>query len=171
MSMNLDFYTKKMIHNAATIRQMVADVSDAQARWQPDPGVWSILEVVNHLYDEEREDFRIRLDIMLHRPDQPLPKWDPEAAVIDRRYNERDITDSLDKFLQERQQSVRWLNGLSSPNMEALYENQNVRMTAGDMFASWFVHDLLHMRQLVTLQWKYTVKELDPFEVDYAGVW
>jgi hypothetical protein len=44
-------------------------------------------------------------------------------------------------------------------------------MTAGDMFASWIVHDILHLRQLVKLQWLSAIRELEPRKVDYAGLW
>ena len=32
-------------------------------------------------------------------------------------------------------------------------------------------HDLLHMRQLVELLWAYTIEELKPQSVEYAGQW
>ena len=169
--MNIEYYAKKMADNANTIRQMTEGIADEQARWKPDPGAWSILEVVNHLYDEEREDFRVRLDVMLHRPQESLPKWDPVGAVRERDYQSRDFGESVDKYMRERGASIEWLTGLVSPNWEAVYENPNFRMSAGDMFASWYVHDLLHMRQIVTLQWKYSVIGLMPHSVDYAGAW
>ena len=169
--MNLDHCSTKMGRSAETIGRMVQDVSDAQAVWKPQPTSWSVLEVVNHLCDEEREDFRIRLDIMLHRADQPLPKFDPEGCVIERRYNERDLNKSLQDFLHERQESIRWLRALESPDWDTVYEAPGLKMTAGDMFASWIVHDILHLRQLVGLQWLYTIRELEPRKVDYAGLW
>jgi len=33
-----------------------------QARSKADPAPWSVLEVVTHLRDEEREGFRVRID-------------------------------------------------------------------------------------------------------------
>ena len=44
------------------IQAVLAGVDAEQARWKPDADSWSILEVVCHLVDEEREDFRTRLD-------------------------------------------------------------------------------------------------------------
>lgn len=37
--------------------------------------------------------------------------------------------------------------------------------------ASWVVHDLLHMRQLVKYHYLFTVAKLEPHMVDYAGAW
>ena len=167
--MNLHRLAGQMERNAETIAQLVRGVSDAQAVWKPTPTSWSILEVVNHLYDEEREDFRVRLDIMLHRPDQPLPQIDPEGAVVERRYNERNLKESLNNFLHERRESITWLHTLKSPDWDAVYEGTKLKMTAGDMFASWIAHDILHLRQLVKLRWLCTIRELEPHNVDYAG--
>ena len=65
--MNLEEFTVQMVNHAAAIRSLAQGISDEQARWKPDPDSWSLLEVINHLYDEERQDFRVRLEIILHR--------------------------------------------------------------------------------------------------------
>jgi hypothetical protein len=43
--------------SAKRIEALASQVSDEQARWKPDSESWSLLEVVNHLYDEEMLDF------------------------------------------------------------------------------------------------------------------
>jgi hypothetical protein len=160
-----------MAANAERIQAMVAGVSQDQARWKPDAESWSILEVVSHLYDEEREDFRVRLDIILHHPERPWPKIDPQGWVTARKYNENDLVQSLQNFLHEREASLSWLRGLAAPDWEAVYETRFGRMRAGDMFAAWVAHDLLHLRQLVELQRAYALELLAPYEADYAGPW
>ena len=79
-------------------------------------GKWSTLEVVCHLYDEEREDFRQRLDIILHRPEAKWPPIDPVGWVSARKYNERDLAQSLAEFLargaRERAQGSRQARAL-----------------------------------------------------------
>ncbi len=169
--MNLDDLTAQMANNAGRIRALVHGVTDEQACWRPSPECWSILEVVNHLYDEEIEDFRTHLDIVLHRPDQPWPSIDPESWVTERQYNQREIGESLRNFLDAREESLVWLRELSFPNWEATYEAPFGQITAGDLLASWVAHDLLQMRQLVELHWAYTTLLLRPHKVDYAGPW
>jgi len=169
--MNLDYFTAQMANNAETIRTLIQAVSDEQARWRPSPDCWSILEVINHLHDEEIEDFRTHLDIVLHHPSQPWPSIDPEGWVIKRQYNQRKIGESLGDFLNARKESLAWLRGLSSPNWEATYDAPFGQTTAGDLFASWVAHDLLQIRQLVELHWAYTTLLVSPHKVDYAGPW
>jgi hypothetical protein len=169
--MNLNHLIQDMANHANAIRSLAQGISDEQARWKPTPDSWSILEVINHLYDEERLDFRARLDIILHYPDQPWSPIDPPGWVIERRYNERDLEQSLSNFMQEREGSLAWLRGLSEPDWQATYKASFGPITAGDMCAAWVAHDLLHLRQLVELHWAHTVRSVKPYGVRYAGEW
>ena len=169
--MDIEHLAAQMAENAVRIRALVRGVSEQQARWKPDPASWSILEVVNHLLDEERQDFRVRLDYTLHRPGEPWLPIDPGGWVSERKYNEKDLEASLDGFLSEREASLAWLRELVAPNWEATHETSFGPIAAGDIFAAWVAHDLLHMRQLVELHWAYMTVELKPHRVDYAGTW
>jgi hypothetical protein len=167
--MDLDHLMTQMANQADMIRSMTQGVSDEQARWKPDTESWSILEVINHLYDEEREDFRAHLDCILHHSDQPWSRIDPQGWVTERRYNQRNLEQSLINFLRERDESLDWLKKLQSPNWQSVYDAPFGRITAGDMLASWVAHDLLHTRQLVELQYAYIVRCVHPHKVGYAG--
>jgi hypothetical protein len=169
--MDIDSLSAQMAEIAARIQALVQHVSDGQARWKPDPSSWSILEVVNHLLDEEREDFRVRLDYTLHCPGEPWPPIDPEGWVTRRRYNEKEPKASLAQFLSERESSLAWLRELSAPGWDTAYEAPFGLISAGDLFAAWVAHDLLHMRQLVQLHWDYTAAQLEPYSTQYAGEW
>jgi hypothetical protein len=169
--MDLNRFIPQMADDAQRLRALAEGVSDEQARWKPDPDSWSILEVVNHLYDEEREDFRVFLDYTLHRPGEHRPKIAPQAWVTERKYNDRDLSESLNGFLAERKSSLEWLKGLTSPDWDATYEAPWGKIRAGDIFSAWVAHDLLHLRQLVRLHWAYTTSQLQPYRVEYAGDW
>ena len=169
--MNREHLIGQMMNNTKTILNLAQGVSADQARWKPDDDSWSILEVINHLYDEEREDFRVRLDIILHHPEQPWPAIDPQGWITERRYNQRNFEESVKDFLTERDKSLFWLQELGSPKWETIYTSPFGQMSAGDMFAAWVGHDLLHIRQLVELHWAYTVRTVKPYRVDYAGDW
>ena len=169
--MNLDHFVKQMAANAETIRQLTVGVSDEQARWKPDAESWSVLEVINHLYDEEQFDFRVRLDHILHKPGIEPPPNDPQRWVTERQYNQRELASSVENFLREREASLAWLRGLDAPDWEAAYEASWGKITAGDMFAAWVAHDLLHLRQLVELHYAWTTRQLAPYSVVYAGEW
>ncbi|RME82989.1 MAG: DinB family protein [Caldilineae bacterium] len=157
--------------NGRRLAALVSAATPEQARWKPDPTSWSLLEVVNHLYDEERSDFRVRLDIILHRPHQEWPAIDPVGWVEQRRYNERELGTSIQAFLAERERSLLWLRGLQRPQWDAVYQAPWGKIRAGDMLAAWVAHDLLHMRQCVELHWAYLTHRMTPYRPDYAGGW
>jgi hypothetical protein len=169
--MNLDYFIDRFSKNREVFAGLVSGVSLEQARWKPSPDKWSILEVVNHLYDEEREDFRQRIELVLVDPMQPWPPIDPRTWVTSRGYNYREVDISLNNFFSEREKSLSWLRGLSEPNWQNSNTGPNGTLTAGDLLASWLAHDFLHIRQLARLHWQYVGAITDPYETAYAGPW
>lgn len=162
---------QRLSETAQAIRSLAEGLSTEQARWKPAPDSWSVLEVINHLYDEEREDFRAHVDHLLHRAGQPWPEIRPQAWVTERGYNQRDLPASLAGFLEQRARSLEWLKGLNSPAWDNFQEFEWGRLTAGDVFVSWAAHDMLHLRQLVELRWGITLQSAAPYDVRYAGEW
>jgi hypothetical protein len=170
--LEVDYAVARFADNAEAIQNLVRGVSDEQARWKPSPEEWSILEVVNHLYDEERLDFRRRLGLLLQDPDQPWPPIDPQGWVTERGYNNRDLAASLADFQREREGSLAWLRGLDTPDWEIYKEHPLAgKFRAGDLLAAWLAHDLLHLRQLTQLHYQYLNHGVAPYASDYAGTW
>jgi len=158
--------------NARVIAAQVSGVSDAQARWRPEPGKWSILEVVTHLADEEVEDFRTRVGSTLSNPESDWPAIDPQGWAVQRRYNEGDLRASLARFLRERAASVSFLEGLTDPDWDRAYEHPSWGpIRAGDLLTAWVAHDHIHVRQLNRLQREYLVASVSAYSPDYAGRW
>lgn len=169
--MRLDILRRELARGAETISSLVAGVSPDEARVRPAPHAWSILEVVAHLHDEEREDFRPRLDLVLHRPDETWARIDPAGWVSARRYNERDLIETLQGFRTERERSLAWLGSLSAPDWSREYRAPFGPITAGDLLASWAAHDLLHTRQLVELRRARLLGQTAGHSTQYAGDW
>jgi hypothetical protein len=167
--MELASIIHQLSRQAQVIRSLATGVSEEQARWRPDPECWSILEVVNHLYDEEREDFRTHVDAILG--DKSWNPIDPQGWVTQRGYNQRQLSLSLENFLAEREKSLAWLRELGSPDWELAFQAPFGPLRAGDVLVSWAAHDLLHLRQLVELHYAYTLLKSSPYSVRYAGEW
>ena len=157
-------------HQGEAILSICAPVSEEQARWKPDPENWSILETLNHLLLEERLDFRNHLGHIFYKgqsiPPEIAPKNEKERSL-----EPRLLAEILLEFKAERETSIAWLNALHEPDWGARISFEWGTLSAGDLLASWLAHDLLHLRQLVSLQYHLTAKENQPFEVDYAGKW
>ena len=170
--MNFEDVLSQMQANARRINALVEGVSPEQARWKPDPETWSILEVLCHLHDEEREDFRVRLELILHPSGAEWPPIDPRGWVSARAYNQGSLEETLQGFTGEREKSLGWLRGLTNPDWDKSESAPwGSTISAGDMLASWAGHDLLHMRQLVELLRASSVQQTSPYRSDYAGEW
>jgi hypothetical protein len=157
-----------LARNAEIVARLAA-CPDEQARWRPAPDKWSVLEVVNHLLDEEREDFRLRLDLLLHDPTREWPPIDPQGWVTQRGYNDCDPAESLAAFLAERRSSLQWLADLRAPDWSTSRIHEAGEIRAGDLLSAWLRHDLLHIRQLINLHAEHERARAQPFRPDYAG--
>jgi DinB superfamily len=170
--LSVSYAVTRLSQSAETIQSLAHHLDKEQAVWKPNAEQWSILEVINHLGDEEKEDFRTRFDLMLNQPSAAWPSIHPSAWVIERSYNTRDPAESLERFLLERDKSITWLKSLSSPNLEQSHVHPSFRtIRAGDLLASWVAHDLLHIRQLTRLHYQWTQAMVKPYTIDYAGDW
>jgi len=169
--MELTNMVQRLEKQAQIVKSLTEGVSAEQATWKPAAESWSILEVINHLADEEREDFRFHVDKFLHEPGFAWKSFNPQAWVTERGYNQRVLAASLEDYLTERQRSLDWLRGLQAPDWEQGQPAPFGVLRAGDMLAAWVAHDLLHIRQLVELHWAYGQLHSQPYDVRYAGDW
>lgn len=153
-------------------RALLEGVAEDELQFRPDPHAWSMLEVLCHLLDEEREDFRVRLDLLLHQPEAEWPPIDPRAWVTGRSYAQRDAWRTLDEFESERHRSVRWLRDLGPFDASRRKVHPKFgTMTAGSLLGAWAAHDVLHARQLTRLRYLFTRRLSEPHDTGYAGEW
>jgi len=168
--MDYNYFISSLENSAKKINSLLEGVTEEQAKWKPAPEKWSILEVVNHLYDEERDDFRKRLDLTLHRPEEEWPGIDPEAWAVSREYINKDYHQSVKIFFIERAESINWLNSLTSPNWEQIHEHPVIgSLSAADLLAAWAAHDYLHLRQLSDLHARFLNVLASPHSTKYAS--
>lgn len=170
--MNLDPFLVQMAQHARAIEQMTLDISAEQAHWKPTADDWSILEVICHLADEEREDFRTRVRWALGGGKEPWHPIDPQGWVTSRGYNQRELDASVADYLAEREASLAWLAGLGKPDWTLKYPTPwGTTRRAGDFMAAWVAHDLLHLRQLTELHYFWATFQAQPYSLQYAGEW
>jgi hypothetical protein len=114
----------------------------------------------------------VRLTYILNHPGERWPGIDPGGWVKDRAYNERNLQESLVNYLKEREKSLAWLDELGNFDWDKGEKAPwGGEIKAGDMFAAWVAHDLLHTRQLVELHWAYLNESIAPYMTRYAGEW
>jgi len=141
-------------------------------RWRPSAGGWSLNEIVGHLLDEEREDFRPRLRSTLEDPARPWAPIDPEARVRERQHQQADAQALLAALRREREDSLVWLEGLGPVDWNRAHAHPALgRLSAGDLLASWAAHDALHLRQVARRLHELVARDAAPHGPGYAGPW
>ena len=169
--MDRTLLTDQLARHADVLRAALTGLSPEEIRWKPASEKWCPLEVICHLYDEEREDFRARLEHVLTTPGEPMPKIDPAAWVAELRYMDLDFDGVLKKFLAERERSAAWLCGLKDPPWTNACMHPEVGPVSCDLLlTNWVAHDLHHFRQLNNLRYEYLRSHSD-VPLDYAGNW
>lgn len=162
---------QELVDSTEMIRVLLKSIDQEQAQVRPEADSWSILEVICHLHDEEREDFREHLDFVLHRQNEEWHVIDPQSWVRERKYNEQNFAEMQEKFFAERERSLEWLAGLSDTDWDTTYTSEYGSMSAGEMFSCWVAHDNLHIRQLVELRRAHIERITQPYSIGYAGEW
>jgi hypothetical protein len=168
---DLDEIIRQMTANAQAIRALLENISTEQAAWKPDPQTWSMNQVMEHVYNEERIDFRQHIREMFKNP--PM-EWGTlkEASWL----QVVDCQQSLEGFLKEREASIGWLQSLDKPDWEVsstaqFGPSEVLTLSAADVLVSWVAHDHLHLRQMNELLYAWNEHQAAPHSVQYAGGW
>ena len=157
--------------NRDVFENLFSGLTPEEYTWREHEGKWNLLEVICHLHDEEREDFRARVSSVLEDPLKPWPKIDPVAWVTERKYGEQDIHVMLEKFLNEREATISWLTSLKNPQWNNAYQHPKVGpVSARFLLVNWVAHDYLHIRQITRIKYNY-LKFTSGLGLDYAGEW
>jgi hypothetical protein len=169
--MNHNNITLVLSKNREVFKGLLTGLTEKEYLWKTKPEKWCILEIVCHLYDEEREDFRARIKHVLEIRNEPLPPINPTGWVQERKYIYQDYAKTLEIFLREREQSVKWLETLTSTKWDNAYNHPKFGLMSAKMFLSnWIAHDYLHIRQILKIKFDY-LKEHTNETLTYAGEW
>ena len=171
--MDTHFYITQLRKNRSIFEDIFRSAGQSMQRWKKDDSSWSFLEVLCHLLDEEREDFRLRLQSLWNDPNEDFIPIDPANWPQQRKYLEQDFNSVLEDFLNERSNSCAYLEELdpSDPrwNNSKMHEHLG-KLTPSFYLLNWLAHDLLHIRQLTRIRYDYLISISD-IEIDYAGNW
>ncbi|MBK8955125.1 MAG: DinB family protein [Saprospiraceae bacterium] len=157
--------------NQKVIKNLLSGLDSDVNLWRTQPDKWNLLDIICHLVDEEREDFRFRLKHVLQTPQKEMSSINPVAWITERKYQEQNFKKVLANFNAERKISIDWLNKLSNPKWENFYSHPKLGILSATMFLqNWVAHDYLHIRQIVGIKFHY-LKSKSRESLNYAGDW
>lgn len=163
--------TNELERNIDVFKNLLSGLQSDVYLWKQAEEKWCLLEIICHLCDEEREDFRYRVKHILENPSLPLNSIDPLGWVTLRKYTEQNYEDKINEFMAERKKSIQWLNSLNSNNWDNVYKHPKLgNLSAKMIFSNWLAHDYLHIRQILKLKYDY-LKFISDEDLSYAGNW
>ena len=169
--MQLEAVIAELERNRKVFWETLVHIPLELVNWKNEPKDWSLLEIICHLVDEEKEDFRARIDFTLREPYKSLKPIDPAGWVKKRDYNGQDFETKLQQFDQERQISVAWLRNTA----DLKWENTSIHpeyghISANSLLFNWLAHDYHHIRQINRIKYNF-LKQNSGDTLDYAGNW
>jgi len=163
-------FAARLAATPAAAAALLAGLNDADARWTPADGGWSIVEILGHLSDEDELDFGARLRLLLEQPRAPWPGIDPERTVTERAHAKRTLAAQLEALATRRAASLAWLAAYKLVEDRPVHDHPALgRLSPADLLANWAAHDLLHLRQLSTRLWQLVERDAGGRALDYAG--
>ena len=99
----MHFYIAQLQRNLNTFKALLSDKQAAEYTWKKNQDKWSLLEIICHLVDEEKEDFRVRLRRVLEIPEKMPPSIDPVGWVKSRDYQSQNYHEKLNEFVLQRE--------------------------------------------------------------------
>lgn len=157
--------------NKSIFNDLLKGIDQDQYLWRQTPEKWCLLEIICHLYDEERFDFRFRAQWVLERPNEVPPPFDQIKWVEEHEYMSQDFLNMLEKFNSERDASLGWLENLKDPKWKNSFKHPKLGTLTADYFLNnWLAHDYLHMRQILKLKFDYLSYRTGE-GLGYAGPW
>jgi hypothetical protein len=163
------YIISRLSQNSSVLKAQLQSKLSEEYTFKPTPDKWCMLEVLCHLVDEEKEDFRTRVEYVLRDPNEQLPMFDPTQWPASRNYMGQDYAAKLAEYLDERAKSVAWLESLVDPQWENAYQHPKLGPLSAEMFlANWLAHDYIHIRQLNRLAFGY-LQHQSGTDLSYAG--
>ncbi|MBS1515445.1 MAG: DinB family protein [Bacteroidetes bacterium] len=169
--MNTNFIISELKKNKNIFQSLLENLDKEVYLWKQNNEKWCLLEIVCHLYDEERDDFGVRLKAILEDENAVMAKTDPIGWMTSRKYMEQDYNAMLEKFLQERDNTIAYFENLENPKWLNAYPHPTYGPLYAKMFfINWLAHDYLHIRQITKLKFDYLSASTGD-SLHYAGEW
>jgi DinB family protein len=141
------------------LKALLEGVPRAVALWPPAPGKWSILEIVCHMRDMEREAYLARYERILAEDEPRLPDVDGDVYSLEMDYRAQAHAPVLRDWTRLRRESLRLLSRVKGPQ----WDRAGVHETAGRLSMADFLrrhaigNDGAHLGQIEAIKRRHAL--------------
>jgi hypothetical protein len=143
-------YLETLRETPARLTAALKGVPRSLLLWRPAPGKWSILEIVCHMRDMERDAYIARWEKILSENNPTLPDRDGDRYALERGYRTERLADVLRDWKALRKQTLKLLKTIKGD----AWSRPGVHETAGPMTAESLLqrlavgNDAAHLGQI-----------------------
>lgn len=158
MQFDLNQTLEVLERTPATLRAMLAGISDGWVHGTRGPDTFSPYDVVGHLITGEKSDWMTRVRMILQfGTEQPFPKYDRYAQFEESRG--RSLEDLLEEFERLRRTNIAALRAVHLVPSDFARRGSHPALgevSLENLLATWAAHDLNHVAQIArTMAWQY----------------
>jgi uncharacterized damage-inducible protein DinB len=164
MEYSLDDAGALLSHTPAALRALLSGLPDGWTGGDEGPGTWSPYQVLGHLTHIEESDWIDRTRVILeHGVSRPFDPVDREAGFS--RFAGFTVDELLDRFAEVRAANLVALRSLVDGGALARRGMHPVfgEVTLAQLLATWVVHDLNHLGQIVKAMAKQYREAIGPW--------
>lgn len=166
MEFKLNHATAVLERTPETLVSLLRELPDVWLIQNEGPETWSPFDIVGHLIHGEETDWIPRAKIILeHGEERAFEPFDRLAMF--EKFKGRSITDLLYTFARLRAQSLEELENmnLTAELLEKRGKHPELGVvTLKQLLATWVVHDLSHIRQVVRVMAKQYRDAVGPWK-------
>src|SRR5512140_1528153 len=153
-----DFERRRFFETLAatpqTLKASLKGLSKKVLLWTPAPGKWSILEILCHMRDMEREAYLERYTRILAEPEPKLPDINGDALAIERDYRGQKAAEILRDWMRLRRESLRLLKKAKPEQWRRAGVHETMgRLTIDELVARHAAgNDTAHLAQIEAIK-------------------
>ena len=151
MQFHLDQAIEVLAQTPAVLSALLRDKSAAWLNARKTPDSFSAFEVLGHLIHGEKTDWIPRVRIILEhgdtQPFEPFDRFGFHTSIAG-----KTIDELLDEFAKLRHESLETLHSFNLTEEKRALSGKHPEfgaVTLGNLLATWVVHDLGHIAQIV----------------------
>jgi len=161
---SLDRSKAVLVRTPDVLRAMLQGLSDDWTAGDEGPGTWTPYQVVGHITHIDEVDWIDRTRVILeHGADHVFRPVDREAGFA--RFKDLSLSDLLDRFASVRASNLETLDtlvGVGDLGRRGIHPSFG-EVTLSQLLATWVVHDLNHLGQIVKTMAKQYTEAIGPW--------
>lgn len=153
MNFQLSLAIEILSQTPAAVKSLLGNLSDEWIYATDGENKWSPFDVVGHLTHAEETDWIPRARIILKQGDNPFFEPFDRFGHFEKSKG-KTLSDLLDEFADIREKNIEILKSWNLTDEQLNFKGVHPELgevTLEQLLATWCVHDLTHIRQIVTV--------------------